>query len=87
MHAALAARSSRSAIFKSPKLSTSLLRELGKTVKAEQSPGYYIHTFAAEKHKVAKYKEVMIRLSPTAQFIPFIMEANRRLGTEAQKQF
>jgi hypothetical protein len=39
---------------------------------------------AAEKHKVAKYKEVM-RLSPTAQFIPFIMEANGRLGKEAQK--
>jgi hypothetical protein len=39
---------------------------------------------AAEKHKVAKYKEVM-RLSPTKQFIPFIMEANGRLGKEAQK--
>jgi hypothetical protein len=32
---------------------------------------------AAEKHKVAKYKEVM-RLSPTAQFMPFIMEAIHR---------
>jgi hypothetical protein len=36
---------------------------------------------AAEKHKVVNYKEVM-RLSPTTQFIPFIMEAN---GKEAQK--
>jgi hypothetical protein len=33
---------------------------------------------------ILKYKEVM-RLSPTAQFIPFIMEANGRLGKEAQK--
>jgi hypothetical protein len=39
---------------------------------------------AAEKHKVAKYKEVM-RLSPTTQFNPFIMEANGRLRKEAQK--
>jgi hypothetical protein len=39
---------------------------------------------AAEKNKVAKYKEVM-RLLPTAQFIPFIMAANGRLGKEAQK--
>jgi hypothetical protein len=39
---------------------------------------------AAEKNNVAKYKEVM-RLSPTAQLIPFIMEANGRLGKEAQK--
>jgi hypothetical protein len=39
---------------------------------------------AAEKHKVVKYKEVM-RLSPTTQFIPFIVEANGRLGKEAQK--
>jgi hypothetical protein len=36
------------------------------------------------KNQTAKYKEVM-RLSFTAQFIPFVMEANGRLGEEAQK--
>jgi hypothetical protein len=37
-----------------------------------------------QKHKVAKCKEVM-RLSPTAQFIPFVMEENGRLGKETRK--
>jgi hypothetical protein len=39
---------------------------------------------AAEKYNVAKYKEVVI-LSPTAQFIAFIVEADDRLSKEAQK--
>jgi hypothetical protein len=39
---------------------------------------------AAEKKKVAKYKDFM-RLSPTCRFLPFVMEANGRLGNEAQK--
>jgi hypothetical protein len=61
-----------------------LLRQLLRRTSNRAASADGAACAAAEKHKVAKYKEVM-RLSPTAQFIPFIMEANGRLGKEAQK--